>query len=103
MQCIQRCDLIFIDHVKQAGPGRIVKQEQEEISPNHVQRINIISVVWTKGSRGGQKLQKNLADVICLSSPSAGRWGKEGLLEPGLLLDAPQHSVLFRDGQKDLI
>ena len=29
----------------QAGPGRTVKQEQEEISPNHVQRINLISVV----------------------------------------------------------
>ena len=29
----------------QAGPGRTVKQEQEEISPNHVQRINLISVL----------------------------------------------------------
>ena len=28
----------------QAGPGRTDKQEQEEISPNHVQRINLISV-----------------------------------------------------------
>ena len=28
----------------QAGPGRTVKQEQEEISPNHVQRLNLISV-----------------------------------------------------------
>ena len=27
-----------------AGPGRTVKQEQEEISPNHVQRLNLISV-----------------------------------------------------------
>ena len=31
----------------QAGPGRAVKQEQEEISPNHVQRINLISVFGT--------------------------------------------------------
>ena len=30
----------------QAGPGRTVKQEQEEISPNHVQRINLISVTF---------------------------------------------------------
>ena len=30
----------------QAGPGRTVKQEQEEISPNHVQRLNLISVVY---------------------------------------------------------
>ena len=29
----------------QAGPGRTVKQEQEEISPNHVQRLNLSSVV----------------------------------------------------------
>ena len=28
----------------QAGPGRTVKEEQEEISPNHVQRINLLSV-----------------------------------------------------------
>ena len=28
----------------QAGPGRTVKQEQDEISPNHVQRLNLISV-----------------------------------------------------------
>ena len=28
----------------QAGPSRTVKQEQEQISPNHVQRINLISV-----------------------------------------------------------
>ena len=28
----------------QAGPGKLVKQEQEEISPNHVQRLNLISV-----------------------------------------------------------
>ena len=28
----------------QAGPGRTVKKEQEVVSPNHVQRINLISV-----------------------------------------------------------
>ena len=28
----------------QAGPGRTVKQEQEEISPDHVQRLDLISV-----------------------------------------------------------
>ena len=27
-----------------AGPGRTVQQEQEEISQNHVQRLNLISV-----------------------------------------------------------
>ena len=29
----------------QAGPGRTVKKEQEEISPNHVQRLNLFSVL----------------------------------------------------------
>ena len=28
----------------QAGPGRAVKEQQEQYSPNHVQRINLISV-----------------------------------------------------------
>ena len=28
----------------QAGPGRTIRKEQEEISPNHIQRINLISV-----------------------------------------------------------
>ena len=28
----------------QAGPGRTVKKEQEESSPNHVQRVYLISV-----------------------------------------------------------
>ena len=28
----------------QAGPGRTVKQDQDEISQNHVQRLNLISV-----------------------------------------------------------
>ena len=33
----------------QTGPGRAVKHEQEEISPNHVQRINLISVQYNGG------------------------------------------------------
>ena len=32
----------------QAGPGRAVKQEQEEISPNHVQAFKPISVQYLK-------------------------------------------------------
>ena len=28
----------------QAGPGRTVKQEEEEVSPNHIRRLNLISV-----------------------------------------------------------
>ena len=43
---LQRYDLFFAKLVKQGpgGPGRTVKKEQEEISPNHIQRINLISV-----------------------------------------------------------
>ena len=33
----------------QAGPGRTVKKEQEEISPNQVQRVNLISVKLSLG------------------------------------------------------
>ena len=29
----------------QAGPGRAVQEQQEQNSPNHVQRINLISVL----------------------------------------------------------
>ena len=35
--------LMFADLVKQ-DPGRTINQEQEDISPNHVQRLNLISV-----------------------------------------------------------
>ena len=34
----------------QAGPGRAVKEQQEQNSPNHVQRINLICV---QGYHGG--------------------------------------------------
>ena len=37
----------------QAGPGRAVKEQQEQNSPNHVQRINLISV---HGSRGQETI-----------------------------------------------
>ena len=39
----------------QAGPGRTVKQEQEEISLNHVKRINLISV---------HRMAKKCADFV---------------------------------------
>ena len=34
----------------QSGPGRTVKQEQEEISPNHVQKLNLNSGrgIWSE-------------------------------------------------------
>ena len=51
--------MIYRDEIKslqillsrtQAGPGRTVKQEQEEMSPNHVLRSNLISVAETSGA-----------------------------------------------------
>ena len=39
----------------QAGPGKTVKQEQEEISPNHVQRLNLTSVLERKGPKNGDE------------------------------------------------
>ena len=40
----------------QAGPGRKVKQEQEEISPNHVQRLILISVDGDEALQNSQHL-----------------------------------------------
>ena len=45
--CIYRDEIYSLQNLlsrTQAGPGRTVKKEQQEISPNHVQRINLISV-----------------------------------------------------------
>ena len=47
--CIYRDEIYSLQNWlsrTQAGPGRTVKKEQEEISPNHVQRLNLISV-WS--------------------------------------------------------
>ena len=41
----ETCSLQILLSRTQAGPGRTVKQEQEEISPNHIQRLNLISVL----------------------------------------------------------
>ena len=51
----------------QAGPGRTVKKEQEEISPNHVQRINLISV-----NEPREKFEQNRANrcTYVLSDPA---------------------------------
>ena len=42
----------------QAEPGRTVKKEQEEISPNHVQRINLISVYKVRELVSTSKLRR---------------------------------------------
>ena len=64
----------------QAEPGRTVKKEQEEISPNHVQRVNLISVyVTTEHWRGVHHVSDNLwkteheTDVVILVWPNAKR------------------------------
>ena len=55
----------------QAGAGRTDKQEREEISPNHVQRINLISV-----RRGAEsafwKVQPVLFLRMCVRGVSVG-------------------------------
>ena len=50
----------------QAGPGRTVKKEQEEISPNHVRRINLISVriVFTEGLK--YRSRSDVADYVSI-------------------------------------
>ena len=70
----------------QAEPGRTFKQEQEEISPNHVQRLNLISVVWgwdlcTKCVEQVQRLTKKACTWLrgfcscsCLTALPALAW-----------------------------
>ena len=43
----------------QAGPGRAVKQEQEEHSRNHVQAFKLVSVCLT-----GQGIEQNRARML---------------------------------------
>ena len=47
----------------QAGPGRAVKKQQEQNSPNHVQRIDLISVHMMSAVGGGRGGTTN-ADVV---------------------------------------
>ena len=60
----------------QAGPCRTVKQEQEQISPNHVHRINLISVhhvqrLAKRLVRGCEKFVPALVFLFCLTLPGS--------------------------------
>ena len=59
----------------QAGPGRTVKQEQEEISPNHVQRLNLISVDIGRKEMLVEQIRLFILDVQspCMV-PRTGEW-----------------------------
>ena len=69
----------------QAGPGRKVKQEQEEISRNHVLRLFLASVLESVGGRRGKcfergkggRIPKTLANYSRLGSTARGR-AREG-------------------------
>ena len=52
----------------QEVPGKTVKQEQEEISPNHVHRINLISVVQGYRVYGHLHLEER-AEPLVLDEP----------------------------------
>ena len=56
----------------QAGPGRTVKQEQEESSPNHVQRINLISVEVGSSikSQTLDRFERTASSLVCDFLPS---------------------------------
>ena len=53
----------------QAGPGRAVKEQQEQNSRNHVQRINLISVfICSKKNqfhRSADSFEYLLSDEVC--------------------------------------
>ena len=80
----------------QAGPGRTVKKEQEEFSPNNVQRINLISCtcgpvkssltpVKTKFSSGvlnrlrSPEIRSNGARRIWIETAKALKWTRYAL------------------------
>ena len=68
-----------------AGPGRTVKQEQEEISPNHVQRINLPSVLfWRPANANGRILRSFYGSAFCPSMrPSHRRMNGGGGTDKG--------------------
>ena len=73
LRCIQRARKRFADLAKQ-DPGRVVKQEQEEISPNHVQAIYGASVAWQKVAFKKGKASAYVCEFIstpCITSVSA--------------------------------
>ena len=49
----------------QAGPGRAVKEQQEQNSPNHVLRINLISVHQQDSALSRQNSRFCLLSVFC--------------------------------------
>ena len=57
----------------QEGPGRTVKKEQEEISPNHVQRINLISVHCLSTYFGSFSWSHPLCADVIIGSPLCPR------------------------------
>ena len=61
----------------QAGPGRTVKQEQEETSQNHVQRINLISVVSDLLNLDWWIAQSARAQIEISRVELMGRWSIE--------------------------
>ena len=63
----------------QTGPARAVKEQQEQNSPNHVQRINLISVVrYAEG--------EELADIHLLHCVRRSHYSEYRLLDTRLLV-----------------
>ena len=55
----------------QAGPGRAVKEQQEQNSPNHVQRINLPSVLYQKLREYHIRATTALQHKFCAKPPGA--------------------------------
>ena len=56
----------------QAGPGRAVKEQQEQNSPNHVQRINLISVHSRLAGGKNKPLHIGMTDSLSSSCAQTG-------------------------------
>ena len=55
----------------QAGPGRAVKEQQEQYSPNHMQKINLIFVVgsYFEWIFGKLEVFLTISKHLCLLPP----------------------------------
>ena len=71
----------------QSGPGRIVKQEQEEISHNHVERTNLYSRLFTGLNLtllpGKNQIRNLLKDILLIPSLLENRLRRSELAESG--------------------
>ena len=79
----------------QAGPGRAVKEQQEQNSPNHIQRINLISVQPLPACHAAVQAAFSQASVkvtMGVGSAADGKGRRSGVRISAL----PESCILYR-------